>query len=751
MEVDNKWVGSARGEHQRESFGAAGGTEGATASKKDEAMYSKWMTPSDTASRRPMDRRSGESPRLELPRAARRSHARGVLAAGIAFAVSAASATALAVNCPTTQSFTVPTSGRQAIALYTDSQNHQDYAIMGGDLGLFYVTKASSASTWGPVLTIDANVQCTAVTAANGVVICTHGNYAVYQQKRSALNFEKADGPPFLLSNLFPSPGSFANDAISISKDGIVWSACDSFSESCHFFSQNGPGGFYSDQTRFFNYYAAGSVGMQSYLFPQLSRLESAVLGPSTTSPFGMAQSFAFLNSGNCSGTFCTKIYSVGGAQNPLTALLGTINLPPNTYPGQIAAVSDGVIVGLPSNNASTPGSVRVYSSGYAQTGSLSPWNLVATLPPPAGASQSFGILVSAAAGHVLVGDNGPASGGNGNGNKVYTYSINPTNSFSLAASTFSLIGTLVQSAGQFVADDSCAAYDNPFTGEVTLGPIGTLPTNICCTGTICGSQASTSCPRVQGEPSLFIPTISGGFAQPTITNDCTVAKAGFINAQTNVCSTVVFNGAIASGGATYCFPGKYNQNQPILKCELDPVDPTTQLPATCSPTGSTPYPVSGSSPLCCGTAGQLQSSADNDTYTCISGLTGFSTFARGPLLDSDMDAHPDFLDNCSKVSNLFQQDQDNDFVGDACDNCPAVANQNQKNTSGGPVGDACNCALAGVTAGPTGAPCPSVGASATPAPATPTGLGALLGLGLMALGIGVVTRKGRRRLSCAQ
>jgi len=256
----------------------------------------------------------------------------------------------------------------------------------------------------------------------------------------------------------------------------------------------------------------------------------------------------------------------------------------------------------------------------------------------------------------------------------------------------------------------------------------------------------------VQGEPSLFIPTISGGFAQPIITNDCTSMQAGFLNKQTKTCSTVIFNGAITSRGATYCFPGPYNNRQPIIKCDLDPIDRNTQLPAVCPTIGDSYQPVTGSSgtPLCCGVAGPLgQGAEDNNTYNCVYGLTGFSTFASGPTVDTDQDGQPDLIDNCPNASKFFQEDQDHDARGDVCDNCPAVANQNQKNTTGASVGDACNCALPGVKLGPTGAACPSVSAPATPAPATPGGMGALLGLGFMALGIRVVAKNGRRRLNC--
>jgi hypothetical protein len=90
-------------------------------------------------------------------------------------------------------------------------------------------------------------------------------------------------------------------------------------------------------------------------------------------------------------------------------------------------------------------------------------------------------------------------------------------------------------------------------------------------------------------------------------------------------------------------------------------------------------------------------------------------------------------------VGNPLQQDRDVDLIGDACDNCPAVPNQGQKDTTGAAVGDACNCALPGVTIGPTGAPC-----RATAVPAAPAGGVAILG-GIL-LGLGAFMARGKPR-----
>jgi hypothetical protein len=670
----------------------------------------------------------------------RRGHAKRLLAGGIAVAVSAASSTALAVNCPTTQSFATSAAGEEAVALFTDTFNSQDYVVLSGaNNGLFYATKSTFASTWGPVVTIDPNVSCLSVAAANGVIICsTFTNIAVYQQQRVQSEPSVPAGPPFNFTGQF-GPNSSDWEHLAIASDASVWSACDGFGDACYVFGQNGPQGPFNGH--YFNYYAEGSVGVHAYRPEPHLGMISAIFGPDVTSPSGVHQSFAFLNSGNCNGSFCTQMWQVVNGLTPLMNLDGTVPFPSGTTPGGIAALSDGVVVGTLSPSSSTPGSVQVYSSGYAQSGSVSPWNLVATLPAPPNATQNFGIFISAAGANILVADFPPSTT---NGFNIYTYAVtNPPNNASLAASSFSLTGTLVQSPGAFVASDLCAAYDDPFTGEITLGPIGAVPTNICCSGTICTSQAGTSCPQVQGLTSLYVPTVSGGFAQPTITNNCTAMQAGFINHQADTCTSINFSGIITSPGATYCYPGPFNVGKLVIQCDADPLDMTTGLPADCKTANPgnevlVRYPVPGSSDvLCCGTP-PTQLPADNNTYTCVSQLYQFSSFASGQLLDTDQDTVADLVDNCPFASNPFQQDQDHDLIGDACDNCPAVANQNQKNSTGAAVGDACNCTLPGVKLGPTGAPC-----SATVVPAVPPEMTGLLGLGLVSAGL-MFSRRGR-------
>jgi hypothetical protein len=58
---------------------------------------------------------------------------------------------------------------------------------------------------------------------------------------------------------------------------------------------------------------------------------------------------------------------------------------------------------------------------------------------------------------------------------------------------------------------------------------------------------------------------------------------------------------------------------------------------------------------------------------------------------DTDGDGVLNNVDNCRRVANPLQENQDADRQGDACDNCPGVTNDNQFNTDGDALGDACD------------------------------------------------------------
>lgn len=58
---------------------------------------------------------------------------------------------------------------------------------------------------------------------------------------------------------------------------------------------------------------------------------------------------------------------------------------------------------------------------------------------------------------------------------------------------------------------------------------------------------------------------------------------------------------------------------------------------------------------------------------------------------DKDKDGVLDKLDNCPKVPNPNQENNDFDRFGDACDNCPGRSNPDQADQDGDEIGDACD------------------------------------------------------------
>lgn len=91
-------------------------------------------------------------------------------------------------------------------------------------------------------------------------------------------------------------------------------------------------------------------------------------------------------------------------------------------------------------------------------------------------------------------------------------------------------------------------------------------------------------------------------------------------------------------------------------------------------------------------------------TITASTTIWGSISLKRSPTADFDKDGVLDSRDNCARVKNASQANNDRDAAGDACDgdddndtkadeddNCPMRANTNQVDSDGDGVGDVCD------------------------------------------------------------
>ncbi len=663
---------------------------------------------------------------------------------------------ARAVTCHSAQALNGPSGSTKfghELAMYTD-HNGTDYVIVAGHgYGLWYASKASTSDTWSAFTQIDSNLETSGgpdslAVSTDGVIVAgTPGGLNVYSQTQNS--FFGPVGPPFnYTQTLTPSGLSGNGDAwatISLMGGGVgaaTLAACDWYDNACYAFQPD-------IDTNTNGRYTWQWVG------PQISVFSSGLTNPSTGTPIALGPfvdgtAFGFTTGASCNGTTnpntCTTIWEASNALlAPLWGPAGYMSsssfstppAPAGYKPGGLAGLADGVFVGM-LGTGSTPGFVQAYSNGYASGAAIgSAWTASGAISAPSGASVNFGARIKTTPGYLMVVDPGANPYASNTG--IYTYQVNYANG-SISGATYTLMDAVTAQGQGAAIDTACEAFANESANQITLYPVSNPPQYVCCTGSSCVSAASTSCP-VSASPTLYIPTVSGGFVQPTLTSGCTYLSNAFSAPTTGTCETVQYTGTIAPSGATMCFPG-YTPGQPFQIWQCKDNGQTTP-PPDC--VGTYPYPKSDPTTnrhFCCRYPEQEPDSTG--TQLCAFNLTSFSTFGFGVLVDTDSDGTPDVLDNCPTTWNPTQADKDHDSIGDVCDNCPAVPNQNQLNTTGASVGDACNCALPGVKLGPTGAAC----AQSVPTPAMPRRLTGMVGLFLA--GAGVWMARARRKFERA-
>jgi hypothetical protein len=614
---------------------------------------------------------------------------------------------ARAVDCPSAQQLTSSNGFGQSVAMYND-QVTGEYLIVSSSNGTYYYEKPVGSSAGFPTTpTLVDSIGGNLAVQVCAIIVGGQGQVNVYQQARDSTG--SCVGPPFNhVATLTPSPpdptGTFGQ-SLSYDENANFLVACSS--QSCWAFGQEGNAGWVQTSPGVISSGYAATLDGLGYL--------------------AMLQSKSSL-----------QLFTYTWTSTPPVTASWTqfqqITPPAQRMFAGLSQFWDRVYMGVvPSGGASGPGVVNTYSNNSLTPGGAA-WASWSNLQfTAAQASPQFGAAIANSGDYLLVSDPGGPSGPTIYQYRIVHQQMGVTN---LPTDTVMEIGAGTPTFGTAIDVDAlCGAVGSPSNNTVELFPVNQPMPTLCCAATsgstiACPTQMGASCPSSSAPITAQIPAI-GGASSATIFLDpnCNPFQPGLQSLQASTCATITFAGDIL-GPATVCFPD-VGATQIVDVCDAVPSG------GLCTGVNTTVQKDSSNGQkLCCRTyTGQKVGGVD-----CIN-VTHFSSFAsaqKSNWVDTDGDTVPSMLDNCPLVSNVSQADQDRDLIGDVCDNCPAVPNQDQKNTTGASVGDACNCALPGVTRGPSGAPC----TTAVPAPAVPRTWnlllgGLLLGLGAFAAGGG--------------